>query len=234
MKNSIILLFRILLLIIITMIITLTFSDKIKKEINNLKMRAEYYIFVKPKMQDDKILDLVSLDQNKVDDLYQMLKDTIEIFEIANIKYSADGGTLLGAVRHKGLIPWDDDVDITLLHDDEIKFAKLQPIFEELGYGLDYSTIIKIYKKSNSLIFNKNFSAPFIDIMIVFHDRIDNKIKYVSPELKKIFPKEWFPYDKYFPLKKCEFGPIKISCTNDPEWYLKHYYGSDWEKNWIY
>ncbi|WP_368263714.1 phosphorylcholine transferase LicD [Clostridium paraputrificum] len=55
----------------------------------------------------------------------EILKDIDKICKENNIQYYIFYGTLLGAIRHEGFIPWDDDIDIGMLHNDFVKFNKL-------------------------------------------------------------------------------------------------------------
>lgn len=62
-----------------------------------------------------------------------LLEELLRVCEKHNIKVIADSGTLLGCVRHKGYIPWDDDIDVYLTRDDYTKLCGLKDEFKE-GY----------------------------------------------------------------------------------------------------
>ena len=60
--------------------------------------------------------------------LVDMLKKIIDLCDEAGITYFLDGGSLLGAVRDNGIIPWDDEIDIVMFRDDYDRFRKLVQI----------------------------------------------------------------------------------------------------------
>ena len=59
-------------------------------------------------------------------EILKMTEDIIELLDENGIDYSLSGGSVLGAVRHEGFIPWDDDIDLNILRRD---YQKLIDIF---------------------------------------------------------------------------------------------------------
>ena len=57
--------------------------------------------------------------------LIKLLEQFHELCEVNGLIYNIFGGTMLGAVRHHGIIPWDDDIDVTMPRKDYIQFIAL-------------------------------------------------------------------------------------------------------------
>lgn len=105
-----------------------------------------------------------------------MLCEIDKICREYQIRYSIAAGTLLGAARHKGFIPWDDDIDIMMYREDYCKLKECITLYSKELYWVDYYTyegypypFSKIMKKNTIFIeeSNKYATAPngvFIDV----------------------------------------------------------------------
>ena len=116
----------------------------------------------------------VSTYQGKLDRIKKVEMDIIKeidrICKANDIKYFLVGGSLLGGVRHKGFIPWDDDIDIGMLREDYNKFKKVCPgaLSDKMRYQ-SYSQEPNshyIFEKIRlkETYFNTKFSNRFPDI----------------------------------------------------------------------
>ena len=69
-----------------------------------------------------------------------MLKDIDDVCTRYGIPYYLGEGTLLGAVRHKGFIPWDDDIDLLMMRDDYERFLQIAPAAMGERYEIQHYT----------------------------------------------------------------------------------------------
>lgn len=111
----------------------------------------------------------------------EILKEVDKFCRENNIKYFLGEGTLLGAIRHNGFIPWDDDIDILMLRDD---FEKFVNNFKSEDYGVEYFNTMKywtVFAKVR-LLKDTKFYSP----------RLEKIQKYTGPRID-VMPLDYFP-----------------------------------------
>jgi lipopolysaccharide cholinephosphotransferase len=68
----------------------------------------------------------------------EILRDFIKVCDENNLTWFGDAGSGIGAIRHKGFIPWDDDIDMMMFRDDYEKLCKVAQ--EEFEYPYFFQT----------------------------------------------------------------------------------------------
>ena len=118
--------------------------------------------------------------------ILDIIKLFVEICDKHHLRYFMVGGTMLGAARHKGFIPWDDDVDMGMPRKDYEKFIKI--VREELPEGYDFLNYKtdKEYKRYFSRIVNKNVKIY----------NTSNSVEIIENAWLDIFPYDGMPKNR--------------------------------------
>ena len=94
--------------------------------------------------------------------LLEVFQFAKEFFQQHNLRYIGCGGTVLGAVRHKGFIPWDDDIDLYMPRKDYEQLLQLAPEFQGTGYELLHWDNLTLNSQLSTL--NSQYYMPFAKI----------------------------------------------------------------------
>ena len=162
-------------------------------------------------------------EQNTFKKLLHILKLWNEFTEQNRIDYWACAGTLLGAVRHSGFIPWDNDIDVCIMLSDLKKVKR----------KLDGHPVLKYYECEQGLQLyiqskdedeaNNDYAFPFLDIFICdYYNKITVKYcGFLSHDgnptwfTGDLFPNEHIYSNELYPLKRVAFEDTTIMVPNN-------------------
>ena len=97
----------------------------------------------------------LSLREVQLEEL-ELLKDFDQFCKKHNLKYSLCYGTLIGAARHKGFIPWDDDIDVCMPRPDYERLLTLKASYDHDGLELIANPINHSLDSTYAAIVNRN------------------------------------------------------------------------------
>ena len=167
------------------------------------------------------------VDASVVQTIYQTLLDMHDFFTLFDIKYFITEETLLGAVRHKGLIPWEENLSLCMFQSDQEKFLKLVPVLRSMGYevvGMYYG--FKIYSTKAASIEGYPWKFPGCDIFMMNTDgqKMFNMWRLRKEKNRNIE----IDLSDILPLRKYTFGTLIVYGPRNPAPILKESYGEQY------
>lgn len=157
--------------------------------------------------------------------LLKLLIDFDQLCKEQNIQYFLAGGSLLGAVRHQGFIPWDDDIDVMMLRDDYDRFCTipsnkfpshlfLQTYKTDKHYHSDMAKLRlnnTLYETEFSKDFPEMHNGFFIDIFV--HDKTAKSYNLQKVHIFMTRLARSFVFHKWANTPMQFYGKYKICCT---------------------
>lgn len=157
--------------------------------------------------------------------LYKLATIVNNVLVQNDIQYFSEAGTLLGVLRHRGIINVDDDVDAKVWLKDwrKILQPKIKNQFKKLGYTVVKETglsLIKVFP-TNAKEGRANYGFPFLDIFAIKVDPKDsNKVVYAHKWARDLWKNDFLYLDEMYPLKYAKFGASETIIPNNAKKYL--------------
>lgn len=142
-----------------------------------------------------------------------LLNEFQKVCKQYDLKYYAIGGTLLGTIRHKGYIPWDDDIDIAMFREDYDKLVSIAPRVFSDPYDFMVSGKIEHFFRGHAQLRNRMTTG-------ILSLEFEQKYSFNQGIWIDIFPldgvpeqnsKERFPYFKLSIMKKCLVNRARLT-----------------------
>lgn len=201
-------------------------------------IRRVNYENMRRRLEKEKLTD------HEVDKLYDIVEVTDSLLTQNGIRYTIEGGTLLGAVRNGGLIKHDNDADFDVLEDDLVKIKALSNSFSE--YGLEIIDIpgwgLQITHEDSPCLAAglwtdgiKTWTSkwPFLDLIAIRWDDIQQKYILAEDVAYHDYPNYYLTRSDWeMPFDRIQFGHLQVSAIAGDEnrrAYLNRHY-VDWDR----
>lgn len=183
-----------------------------KPEYEKLKKQNPFYLYKK----NNAPITQIPAATGQIRDIqmanFTLLKQLHKFCQENNLGYWLDYGTLLGAVRHKGYIPWDDDIDVGMMMSD---YVKVEELFNSAAENSDFYIEKFTSKKGRKFLKLKHRKCDLLFVDIFPYEDCGEKIHSIC------YPNEYHAKTVIFPLGTTEFEKKEFTVPANTDRYLK-------------